>query len=547
MRFIGNEMDDDFAKARALVIDGNTTTSSIVVAQLKDLGVQSVVQCSRLADARRQLEGRPFDIVLCEQSFGKDASTGQDLLDDLRRNQLLPFSTIFIMLTGEATYSKVAEAAESALDGYLLKPHTAGGLVDRLRQARLRKAALKEIFTAIEAEDFEQAAQLCVERFETQGPYWLYAARIGAELLLRIEKYTEAQALFEAVIAHKVVPWARLGVARSMLKAGDTGRAATTLERLVSDEPGYTDAYDVLGRAHFELGNLDRALALYKMVCQLTPHSITRLQNLGMARFYAGDRAEAEETLAQAVRLGLDSKMFDAQTLVLLGFVRLMTGDRKGLKHCQTDIEKCLKRSGGDERYRRLAAVVDVLVMLQSQMFERAAEAIGAIISDMDSPGFDFEAATNLLSLLTQMWKMMAEFSQADTVIDRLGMRFCTSRAMTELLAGATSECAAYVARVRACHAQVLKLSEHAMTLSMKGDPSAAITELLAHGEETRNSKLIETAHLVLRRYAQDIRDVDQIAEAVRGLRERYGAHHLRPTAQAESARAVGGLGLAKR
>lgn len=546
MRFIGNEMDDDFAKARALVIDGNTTTSSIVVAQLKDLGVQSVVQCSRLADARRQLEGRPFDIVLCEQSFGKDASTGQDLLDDLRRNQLLPFSTIFIMLTGEATYSKVAEAAESALDGYLLKPHTAGGLVDRLRQARLRKAALKEIFTAIEAEDFEQAAQLCVERFETQGPYWLYAARIGAELLLRIEKYAEAQALFEAVIAHKVVPWARLGVARSMLKAGDTSRAATTLERLVSDEPGYTDAYDVLGRAQFELGNLDRALALYKMVCQLTPHSITRLQNLGMTRFYAGDRGEAEETLAQVVRLGLDSKMFDAQTLVLLGFVRLMTGDRKGLKNCQTDIEKCLRRSGGDERHRRLAAVVDVQIMLQSQMFERAADAIGAIISDMDATDFDFEAATNLLSLLTQMWKMMAEFNQADTVIDKLGMRFCTSRAMTELLAGAASECAAYVARVRACHAQVIKLSEHAMTLSMEGDPSAAITELLAHGEETRNSKLIETAHLVLRRYAKDIQGVEQIAEAVRGLRERYGAHHLKPTAQTESTRAAGGLGLAK-
>ena len=28
------------------------------------------------------------------------------------------------MITAEATYAKVAEAAESALDAYLLKPHT---------------------------------------------------------------------------------------------------------------------------------------------------------------------------------------------------------------------------------------------------------------------------------------------------------------------------------------------------------------------------------------------------------------------------------------
>lgn len=59
------------------------------------------------------------------------------------------------MVTGEATYATVSEAAESALDGYLLKPHKASQLKDRLRQARIRKISLQNIFTAIEAEDFE--------------------------------------------------------------------------------------------------------------------------------------------------------------------------------------------------------------------------------------------------------------------------------------------------------------------------------------------------------------------------------------------------------
>ena len=120
-----------------MVIDGNPTSRAILVGQLRDFGVGTVVQCSRLADARRQLEYRAFDMVLCELHFGGDAhSSGQVLLDDLRRNQLLPFSTVFIMVTGEATYAKVAEAAESALDGYLLKPHSAGQLGDRLSAAR---------------------------------------------------------------------------------------------------------------------------------------------------------------------------------------------------------------------------------------------------------------------------------------------------------------------------------------------------------------------------------------------------------------------------
>ena len=108
------------------------------------------------------LEFKAFDIVLCEHHFGKDSATGQDLLDDLRRNQLLPFSTVFIMVTGEASYAKVAEAAESALDGYLLKPHTASNLGDRLFQARQRKISLHDIFAAIEADEFERAATLCM-------------------------------------------------------------------------------------------------------------------------------------------------------------------------------------------------------------------------------------------------------------------------------------------------------------------------------------------------------------------------------------------------
>ena len=217
--------EDDLSSSQALVVDSNPTSRSILVSQLREFGMGTVVQCSRLADARRQLEYRQFDVVLCEHHFANDASSGQDLLDDLRRNQLLPFSTVFIMVTAEATYAKVAEAAESALDGYLLKPHTATKLAERLSQARIRKISLQEIFAAIDAEDFERAAELCLVRFKTRGLFWLYAARVVAELLLRIGRPSEAQVLYEAVVAAKTLPWAKLGVARSLMEAGQTATA----------------------------------------------------------------------------------------------------------------------------------------------------------------------------------------------------------------------------------------------------------------------------------------------------------------------------------
>src|SRR5690606_4391287 len=155
-------IENPLHEAQALVIEGNAQSRAIIVAQLRELGVGTVAQCGRVHDARRKLEAQRFDVVICEQRFDKESYSGQELLDDLRRHQILPFYTVFVMLTAEASYSKVAEAAESALDAYLLKPHTAARLADRILLARARKRALHEIFTAIDTQDFDRATALCL-------------------------------------------------------------------------------------------------------------------------------------------------------------------------------------------------------------------------------------------------------------------------------------------------------------------------------------------------------------------------------------------------
>jgi cytochrome c-type biogenesis protein CcmH/NrfG/DNA-binding NarL/FixJ family response regulator len=534
--------EDDLSASQALVIDSNPTSRSILVSQLRDFGMGGVVQCSRLADARRQLEYRSCVGVLGEHHFA-GASSGQDLLDDLRRNQLLPFSTVFIMITAEATYAKVAEAAESALDGYLLKPHKATHLGERLRQARIRKISLQEIFAAIEAEDFEAAAALCLHRFETKGLFWLYAARVGAELLLRTGKYAEAQTLYEAVVAAKTLPWAKLGVARSLLDAGQTAVAASTLENLISQDPSYADAYDVMGRAQFELGKFDKALDTYKMASDLTPASISRLQNLGMMTYYSGDRKEAEKILDRTTRLGLDSKMFDCQTLVLLAFARLESGDGKGLQRCRDDFVRLIERNPHSKRHQRLAEVVIALSLIQQHQFAQALDAVRTLIRAVKSPELDFEAASNLLALMAQLANKAIQLDEVESVVDTLGMRFCTSRAMSELLAGAATVHEPYAARIRSAHTQILKLTEHAMSLSMGGDPKAAVKNLIFHGNSSLNGKLIETAYLVLNRYGAKIEDAPALSDMIQDLRTRCATNSTKP-AGGEQKRQAGGLTL---
>jgi CheY-like chemotaxis protein len=539
-----SKLKHDLRDGTALVVDGNPVSRSILVSQLRDLGMRQVQQASRIADARRQLEFRTFDVVICEQHFPNDNATGQDLLDDLRRSGLLPFATIFIMATGEASYAKVAEAAESALDSYLLKPYTAAQLDTRLHQSRRRKVSLQGIFAAIEKQAFSEAAELCLDRFEKRGEFWLYAARVGAELLLRLEKYGEAQKLYEAVIAAKTLPWARLGVARVQLEAGQVQQAGTTLEGLINVEPGYADAYDVMGRAQIEMGNFESAMVSYKMAADMTPASIGRLQRLGMLAHYCGDPKTAEDMLSRAVRLGLDSKMFDAQSLVLLAFMRLANNDRKGLQRCLDDARNMADRFDKSVRLRRLAQVIDILMQMMEHQTARVLELVRAMIANVGDDGFDFEAACNLLTLLSLMAQRSIQLDEVDTAVQRIGLRFCTSKALTELLAKAAVAHPSYAERLGEMLTQVLHMIEKAMRQSLAGNPRAAVLELRDAALNTQNAKVIESAWGVLKRYEARIDDAAALGTEIQALRVRFASFASRPVIGDKNLRQSGGVSL---
>ena len=536
-------LESDLSECTALVVDGNPTSRSILVSQLREFGLPTVVQAARTSDGRRQLESRTFDFVLCEQHFPDDTVSGQDLLDDLRRNQLLPFSTIFIMITGEATYTKVAEAAESALDGYLLKPHKAAQLFERIHAARIRKVSLQEIFSAIEAEEFEHAAQLCLERFRSKGLFWLYAARVGAELLLRIGQFAEAQELYEAVVAAKTLPWAKLGVARAQLEAGQIMQATTVLERLIGEDPNFADAYDVLGRAQFELGRFDKALETYKMAAMLTPSSISRLQNLAMMTYYQGNHTEAEKLLERTARMGLDSKMFDAQTLVLLAFTRLELSDRKGLQRCRDDFTRLIEKSPDNLRLQRLSEVVVALNLIQQHLFSQAVDAVRTLAGKVRTPEFDFESAANMLALMALLANKAVRLEELESTVEVIGRRFCSNRSLTELLAASARAHPVYEERLRAMQSVILELAESAMALSLGGNPAGAVRNLLQQGKETLNARLIDNAWQLLQKHAAKISDAPALNEALNALRGQYGTAAMRASL-GEQKRQAGGLAL---
>lgn len=529
---------------KALIVDSNATSRSILVGQLREYGVGRIVQCSRIQDARNRLEHTVFDYVLCEQYFGTTGYSGQTLLDDLRRAQLLPFSTVFFMVTAEASYAAVAEAAESALDGYLLKPFTPSALFERLSLARLRKIHLKPIFDAIEAEEFERAAALCVERFEGRQPYWLYAARIGSELLLRLGRHDQARKLFEAVIDARALPWAKLGVARTQIESGQAARAVTTLQELIGEDASFADAYDVLGRAQVELGNFSQAIETYRTASNLTPDSVVRLQKLGMMSYYMGDRSTAAKVLSRAVILGIDSKLFDFQSLVLLTFAYFADNDRKGIERCMADFARIMERYQTSARVRRFATVTNTLQLIQQRQFAQAVASVREMSAEIGLPTFDFEAACNMASLLAVLAVTSIDLAEGEGWIQALGRRYANTRGLTELLANACNSHPPYSAIIRESLVQINKSAEMAMAKSLAGDPTGAVLQLLREVDRTLNSKLLDMSQQVLLRQRARIPTADELQENITLLRQRMGTTPTRAILGQDSERTPGGVAL---
>ncbi|KQV61214.1 hypothetical protein ASC95_03115 [Pelomonas sp. Root1217] len=534
-------MDETIQTASALIIDSNANSRSLMSAQLRDLGVGTVRQTPRVKDARVMLEHQTFDIVLCDYHFDSSDTSGQDLLDELRREGLLPYSTVFVMVTSEATYAKVAEAAEAALDAYLIKPYTSANLAERLASARHRKRVLKGIFEAIENQDFETAANLCLARFEAKDRYWLYAARIGAELLLRLKRFDDARTLYEAIIAAKTVPWARLGVARTEVASGNLQAARRTLENLTGDLPDYADSHDLMGHVQMEQGDLAQALKTYQTAATLTPGCLLRLQRCGSLGFYAGQRAEALKMLERAMSQGLRSKLFDMLSLVLIGLMRFDAKDHKGFKYTHDALAAALERAPGSIRLQRFDLVLRGLAFLLERRVGQALVMAREFTEHAQSGNFDLEAASLLTALWIRLSSQEVELEEMMPILRGLGTRYCSAKASTEILVSMSEGHQGAAEQFRDCHQQIFNVAETAMRHSLRGSAKVAVELLIQQGEATRNAKLIDMAGLVLKRHAEKIEGASSLAEQIDDLHGRY----VKPMGGGPAkARATGGVTL---
>ena len=191
---------------------------------------------------------KPCDFILCDFNLG-DGRDGQQLLEELRHSNLISPETVFMMVTAESYYEKVVATAELAPDDYMIKPFSAEVLRSRLENVLLRKRAFHDVHQHLAAQNLEAAITACDEIISKRPKYMVDALRFKGELLVTLERFAEAKALYQQVIKMRAIPWARLGLARTLHMQEQHEAAEEELRDVLERAPEMVAAYDLLVRS----------------------------------------------------------------------------------------------------------------------------------------------------------------------------------------------------------------------------------------------------------------------------------------------------------
>jgi hypothetical protein len=195
-----------------------------------------------------------------------------------------------------------------------------------------------------------------------------------------------------------------------------------------------------------------------------------RGQHAGALAFYQGENAEALERLEHTLGLGVQSKLFDALSLVLIALLRFDAGDVPACSPCDKQLTQFRQRFPESVRLQRLELAAKLLVDLQQGAQEAAVADLGQLSLQVGSDDFDLESANVLISLWSGCPTRWCRRQSTKRWWSASPCAFCTSKAIGEVLVGSARRAARDEAVIRRCQSQLSRLAEQAMDRALRGD-----------------------------------------------------------------------------
>ena len=299
-------MGVDLTTKSYLVIDDFADMRSMLRSMLVTYGVTDIDMAGNGKDAIKLLSKRNYDVILCDYNLG-DGKDGQQILEEGKDKGYIQYSSAFLMITAENTMEMVMGAVEYLPDDYLSKPFNKDMLRSRLIKVIERKDDLYDIVKLLKKDRHDEAVALCDEKIAQRPRNLTELLKFKAEILMTSQRYDDASAIFESVLAKRDAPWAMLGLGKAYYFTQKYALAKDTFQKIIDDNKTNMEAYDWLAKTNVALGDQKGALNVLSTATKISPKSITRQMELGNLALKEQDTETAAKAFKKAVHVGCNS------------------------------------------------------------------------------------------------------------------------------------------------------------------------------------------------------------------------------------------------
>ena len=378
---------------KRIVIAGHFPQSRSTLREMVSLlGATSIVNATNASDVVRQASAGSIDMILCDYRLDGERD-GQQLLEELRNTWQIPLATMFMMITGERTYQRVAAVAEFAPDDYLLRPFTTNQLKERVWAVVLKKKVFERAYKLMESGMYDQAIAEYGQIRNEHPQYAGEALRRTIEIMVSLKRHEAAFGLLREVIAQKTLPWAAMGLARIQHARGQLAAAEASLAGVVERNPEYLGAKDLLARVMEDLGKPLEALAVVESTGAAGLSNIGRLRHAGSLAAQTGDHRKAAAILEKVADRVRNSNLARAEDFVSLADAYMEQGRFGEAERVSTDQRRTMRDAPDAVLVARLMEYRRIQRAGDAAAPEKAGAAIDALLAAYADIG---QAATQL-------------------------------------------------------------------------------------------------------------------------------------------------------
>jgi len=234
------------------------------------------------------------------------------------------------------------------------------------------------------------------------------------ETLLALQRTGEAEALYRQILAHRAVPWAKMGLAFASHANGQLEEAADLAVEVIQQHPNYLAAYDLAARIDEERGRYAEAQRHLQSAVAHAPHGVARQRHLGQVAAQSGDLETAEAALRTVISRAAGSSLREVADYAQLARLQVAAGREAAALETVAALRRDLRDAPG------VPMVGNALAALAHTRLGNGAEATAAArqaIAAADQAGD--EAAATLLVDVSQALIVAGHQQAGEAVLRR--------------------------------------------------------------------------------------------------------------------------------